>query len=520
MATNNVITLPTTNNTIIKEAPSMKNVQIENERFINNGLYANYDTKKVAKVLEAVDNSERKAWYETQGITLENVTSLDVALKLSGLDFEVEKKPVYFNSTFGMTNEAGKNLPPKFTKIEGQFTTVRTDTMQPFGVVTDAYEILQNRDAFDFLDSLAAEGAKFETAGFFKKNGAASYITMSTEPMTILGDEFDPYMMIMNSFDGGNAVRICLTTIRAICRNTAIMAMKKAVNKFSIQHSKLMNVKLEQAKEVLLANTHYLQELNTDNFLMPTTSNGLRQCLNLQWSASNASVVTWTYQRLYMSIAYTNELLRECTESKLQERGVWEELKDDYLHYRAEARFIRAYCYSRLCDLFGSVPYIDENTGVKDIPEQWSRKDIFNYAISELQEIENDLVAPGENEYGRIDRVADWFLQARMYLNAEVWTGESKYQEAYEYAKKVIDDGHYPLAPDYRQIFLADNETCSEIIWPLVQDGDHAQSSAGTLLCQGFRKRSDGRALPNRCRFKRLGQCPCQDNTGRRIRCR
>lgn len=224
----------------------------------------------------------------------------------------------------------------------------------------------------------------------------------------------------------------------------------------------------------------YLEEQNTDNFLMPSTSNGLRQCLNLQWDAANASVITWTYQRLYMTIAYTNEILRECTESKLQERGVWDALKDDNLHYRAEARFIRAYCYSMLCDLFGSVPYIDEYTGVKDIPAQWSRKDIFNFALTELQEIENDMVAPGENEYGRVDRVANWFLRARMYLNAEVWTGESKYQEAYEYAKKVIDDGHYPLARDYRQIFLADNETCSEIIWPLVQDGQYAQSSAGT----------------------------------------
>lgn len=262
MATNNVITLPTTNNTtIIKEAPSMKNVQIENERFINNGLYANYDAKKVAKVLEAVDSTERKAWYETQGITLKNVTSLDVALKLSGLDFEVEKKPVYFNSTFGMVNEAGKNLPPKFTKIEGQFTTVRTDTMQPFGVVTDAYEILQNRDAFDFLDSLVMEGAKFETAGFFKKNGAASYITMSTEPMTILGDEFDPFMMISNGHDGGSAVKVCLTAIRAVCRNTAILALKKASSLVTVQHSKKMYDKLLVAQEVLLANTKYMEEL-------------------------------------------------------------------------------------------------------------------------------------------------------------------------------------------------------------------------------------------------------------------
>ena len=63
----------------------------------------------------------------------------------------------------------------------------------------------------------------------------------------------------------------------------------------------------------------YLQEMSTDNFLMPSSSNGLRKCLNLQWDASNASVVTWTYQRLYMSIAYCNELLRECTEGKFKD---------------------------------------------------------------------------------------------------------------------------------------------------------------------------------------------------------
>lgn len=224
----------------------------------------------------------------------------------------------------------------------------------------------------------------------------------------------------------------------------------------------------------------YLQELSTDNFLMPSSSNGLRKCLNLQWDASNASVITWTYQRLYMSIAYCNELLRECTEGKLQSRGLWEEMKDDYVSYRAEARFIRAYCYSMLCDLFGAVPYVDENTGVKEIPVQYTRKQIFEFAESELLAIENELKAPGSNEYGRVDRVAGWFLLARMYLNAQTWINENKYQEAYAYAVKVIADGHYPLASDYREIFLADNNTCKEIIWPLVQDGLRAQSSAGT----------------------------------------
>ena len=224
----------------------------------------------------------------------------------------------------------------------------------------------------------------------------------------------------------------------------------------------------------------YLEELNSDNFIMPSSSNGLRKMLNLQWDASNASVIRWTYQRLYMGIAYCNEMIRECTEAKLKSRGLWDKLGSECASYNAEARFIRAYCYATLCDLFGGVPYIDENTGVKDIPTQWTRKQIFEYAESELKAIENDLKAPGENVYGRVDRVADWFLLARMYLNAETWIGENRYTDALTYAKKVIEDGHYPLAKDYRQIFNADNDKCSEIIWPLVQDGEYAQSSAGT----------------------------------------
>lgn len=229
----------------------------------------------------------------------------------------------------------------------------------------------------------------------------------------------------------------------------------------------------------------YLQELCTDNFLMPSSSNGLRNCLNITWTPST-SVVTWTYQRLYMSIAYCNEFLRQCTPSNMQDYGVWDDMKDDYLTYRAEARFIRAYCYSMLCDLFGSVCYIDETVGTTDIPEQISRAEVFEYAESELLAVLGDdpdgeeLADAGDNEYGRVDKAAAWFLLARMYLNSYTWIGEDHYTDCYTYSKKVIDCGVYPLASDYRHIFLADNEECTEIIWPLVQDGLRAQSSAGT----------------------------------------
>ncbi|MDD2961584.1 MAG: RagB/SusD family nutrient uptake outer membrane protein [Muribaculaceae bacterium] len=234
----------------------------------------------------------------------------------------------------------------------------------------------------------------------------------------------------------------------------------------------------------------YMTELNTDNCLMPSSSNGLRKCLNLQWDASNASVITWTYQRLYMAIAYSNEFLRECTPSKMQDRGVWSEMNGEYLNYRAEARFIRAYCYATLCDLFGSVPFIDETVGVKDIPVQQSRAEIFKYAENELKEIAGEsateqadkdvLKEAGQNEYARVDKAAAWFLLSRMYLNAESWINENHYNDCLTYSNKVIDSGKYPLASDYRHIFLADNNDCKEIVWRLVQDGQKAQSSAGT----------------------------------------
>lgn len=231
----------------------------------------------------------------------------------------------------------------------------------------------------------------------------------------------------------------------------------------------------------------YLEELPTDNFLMPSSSNGLRQCLNITWGPGNTAVVTWTYQRLYMAVAYSNEFLRECTESKLRDRGVWDALKDNYLEYRAQARMIRAYSYMMLCNLFGNVPMIDESIGAKDLPEQWSRERIFDWTVSEVRQIIGEegnsnelLAAPKGALYGQVDRVAGWYLLARMYLNAKTWIGRDCYQLAYDYSKKIIDSGAYPLERDYRHLFLADNDRCTEIIWPLAQDGLKAQSSAGT----------------------------------------
>ncbi|MCE5174156.1 MAG: RagB/SusD family nutrient uptake outer membrane protein [Bacteroidales bacterium] len=227
----------------------------------------------------------------------------------------------------------------------------------------------------------------------------------------------------------------------------------------------------------------YLQEASTDEIAFHAgSSHGSLTMLYMNWNPST-KLVSYPYYRLYMAIGYCNEFLRECTESKLKDRGVYEKLKNEYEYYRAEVRFIRAYCYNAICDLYGSAPFVDETMAIGTIPSQKTRKEIYDYVVSEGEALTTLLKEPGTNEYGRVDQVADWFLLARVYLNAKTWVNEDQYEKAYLYAKKVIEDENYHLAPDYRQIFLADNNTCSEIIWPLVQDADNAQSSAGTNFC-------------------------------------
>ncbi|MCD2425571.1 RagB/SusD family nutrient uptake outer membrane protein [Niabella pedocola] len=224
----------------------------------------------------------------------------------------------------------------------------------------------------------------------------------------------------------------------------------------------------------------YLQECTTDEVALHSgSSQGSRDLLFLNWNPSTM-IMKYSYYRLYMSVAYCNEFLREATDDKLKERGLYESLKNDIDAYRAEARFIRAYCYSMICDLYGSGPFIDETMPVGLIPQQKTRAAIYDYVVSELEAVKTQLKAPGANVYGRVDQAASWFLLARVYLNAQTWVGKNEYEKAYQYSKNIIANTTYPLAPDYRFVFLADNNTCKEIIWPLVQDQNNTINSAGT----------------------------------------
>ncbi|HSP11951.1 MAG TPA: RagB/SusD family nutrient uptake outer membrane protein, partial [Salegentibacter sp.] len=108
-------------------------------------------------------------------------------------------------------------------------------------------------------------------------------------------------------------------------------------------------------------------------------------------------------------------------------------------------------------------------------------QELFDFIASELEAIESEISPVGSSEYGRANQAAVWMLQAKLYLNAEVYTGTAQYDKAMEASQKVINS-EYDLVEDYQNLFLADNDNNGaeqEIIFPITFDGNNTQSYGG-----------------------------------------
>ena len=133
-----------------------------------------------------------------------------------------------------------------------------------------------------------------------------------------------------------------------------------------------------------------VQETTTDAAKCSWGNDAWVRALNTNtWSDVQNDAVYAVYVRALQGISYVNEYLRQTAPSKLQERGVDPVLMVKIDGFRAEARFIRAYLYWMALDVFGSVPFITENSPISGAyyPTQASRKYIFDYCVSELQSL-------------------------------------------------------------------------------------------------------------------------------------
>jgi len=153
-----------------------------------------------------------------------------------------------------------------------------------------------------------------------------------------------------------------------------------------------------------------------------------------QWLPTD-EVVGNTWNWLYKSIFNANLAIKQLEDSKADASKI------------AEAKVLRAFFYYLLIDDFGSVPfYTDNNITVDKIPQS-SRKEVFDFVVSELK-ANVDLLpgTKGGEFYGRFNKWAGYTLLAKVYMNAGVLTGTPKWNECLA-ACNVVNGGGFSLHP-------------------------------------------------------------------------
>ena len=222
--------------------------------------------------------------------------------------------------------------------------------------------------------------------------------------------------------------------------------------------------------------TFNCNELPSDECLWAWQDNqDIPQFTNINWNSSSQRT-EWVYVRLGYNITQYNFFLDQ-TEGKTDE---------ETLRQRAEIRFLRALHYWYFLDLFGKAPFKEHFNN--ELPVEKKSTELYTYIQNELNEIESNMYEPRQAPFGRADKAANWLLRARLYLNAGVYTGQTDYAKAEEYAGKVINSG-YKLCENYAELFMADNDenpnAMQEIILPIRQDGVKTRNYGGSayLVC-------------------------------------
>jgi hypothetical protein len=227
---------------------------------------------------------------------------------------------------------------------------------------------------------------------------------------------------------------------------------------------------------------YYLQDFTTDEAIWSYENDpGAREINRNIWTASNP-IILGMYSRLMVGVAIANDYLRQTTAEKLSGYGITDtQLLADIETYRAEARVIRALNYYYMIDLFGKAPFVDETTSAGSKPVEYSRQQLFDFVVAELNDVMPSLKAARSNEYGRVDQGVAHMILAKLYLNAEVYTGTPRWDDCVTECNAVIAGG-YTLNSDYLNNFKADNNTSPEMIFTLESDGIKTQNYGPTTV--------------------------------------
>lgn len=195
--------------------------------------------------------SNREVPWHHLGVITQGAQTVEDALRLAQLDWDVVKSddavqvPVLTDNGVVMVDAPDRYMTYRDHPKLG---------LQGLGVVGKQYTVIQNREAFDFLNNLTHEsGAVFETAGSLR-GGSQVFVSMKMPQHISIGegtDTVDLYLVCTTSHDGSKAFTVFITAVRPVCANTVAMGLATAKNTWYLRHTSNVKGKVQQARDAL-----------------------------------------------------------------------------------------------------------------------------------------------------------------------------------------------------------------------------------------------------------------------------
>lgn len=222
-------------------------------------------------------------------------------------------------------------------------------------------------------------------------------------------------------------------------------------------------------------NTVYrAQEVAGDEMLTPARPNGwvdggvYRRIHEHKWTTDDDIVINiWT--RAYKGITNCNRIIYQ-----VESNAIPVEAKDT-TSLIAEIKLLRASYYWMLCDIYGNVPIVDRfDVPAGYLPIQNTRKEVYDFIVNELiANIPKVTDEVSTKTYGKFNKWAGLTLLAKMYLNAEVYSGTPQWEKCKVVCDSIINSGKFILEANQKNVFITNNEGSKEIIFALPFDSKY-----------------------------------------------
>lgn len=189
--------------------------------------------------------------------------------KATGLDWVVEQKEV-----------AVLEKDNNYSFLRNYVANYRSDNNQFLGMVHPKdYKVVQNCDAFDFIDELP--NFTFEKVGMFNGGKKVFVVGKSNEQIAIDGsdDLVNFYLTFLHGHDGKSGIRFILCPVRMFCMNQLNLMLQTANFKYNIAHTGDIQFKLAQIQRAIADSRNYVTGLTQtiDTMINTKTTKSIEQ---------------------------------------------------------------------------------------------------------------------------------------------------------------------------------------------------------------------------------------------------